>query len=302
MEIRNILAVGSGVMGSQPSFYFAMYGYDVVQYDISQEALEACKQYHKIYIEPFRAAFPAFTDEQIQAGLARIRYSSDLAEAASDADLVTESVPEILEVKRQVWAELNRHCPSHTIFTTNTSTLPPSAIADATGRPGQFLALHYSIGMWDGPIGEVMKHPGTEDSVFRQVVEFVNSVNLIPIRLEKEQPGYVINTLLLPWMQGGLELVVNGICSYQDVDRAWMLCSRGMRLGPIAILDLVGFEVYRNVQRNKAAAEPDNPQYQKNINYLEENFISKGHTGASSGQGFYSYPEPEYAQPDFLKN
>jgi len=302
MRIRNILAVGGGVMGSQPGFYYAMNGYDVVQYDISREALAACREYHQVYVEPFRATFPAVTDEQIEAGLARIRYSSDLAEAARDADLVTESVPEVLEVKRQVWADLHRHCPAHTIFTTNTSTLLPSAIADATGRPGQFLALHYCIGMWDGPIGEVMKHPGTEDSVFQQVVEFVESANLIPIKLEKEQPGYVINSILLPWLQGAVDLVVNGICSYQDVDRTWMLCSRGMPLGPIAILDLVGFEVYRNVQIAKAVAEPGNAQYQKNIDYLEENFISHGYKGAMSGQGFYSYPEPEYTQPNFLKN
>ena len=111
MKIRNILAVGGGVMGSQPGFYYAMNGYDVVQYDISQEALATCREYHQVYVEPFRAAFPAVTDEQIEAGLARIRYSSDLAEAAKDADLVTESVPEVLELKRQVWADLHRYCP-----------------------------------------------------------------------------------------------------------------------------------------------------------------------------------------------
>jgi 3-hydroxybutyryl-CoA dehydrogenase len=299
--IKNILAIGAGTMGSQASFYYAMNGFDVIQFDVSEEALAACKQHHRGYIEPFRAACPSFTDEDIEAGLARLSYSSDLEAAAEHADLVTESVPEVLEIKQQVYADLHRFCPEHTIFTTNTSTLPPSAIAPSTGRPERFLALHYAMGIWDSPIGEVMKHPGTDDAVFQEVVDFVEASNLVPIGIEKEQPGYIINSLLVPWLTAGLSLVVNGISSYQDVDRTWMICCRGMRMGPMGVMDLVGFEVSRNVNRLLAAAEPDNPQYQKNIDYLEENFINKGHTGALSGQGFYSYPDPEYLEPGFLK-
>jgi 3-hydroxybutyryl-CoA dehydrogenase len=300
MKIRNVLAVGGGVMGSQAGFYYALNGFDVVQYDISEESLATCRQYHARFVEGYRAARPSVSDEEIQSGLARIRYSSDLADAAREADLVTESVPESLEIKRQVWTELNHHCPEHTIFTTNTSTLLPSSLAEASGRPGQFLALHYGNPIWDGPIAEVMRHPGTEDSVFQQVVEFAESAKLVPIRLEKEQSGYVINTLLIPWLEAAMELVVNGICSYQDVDRTWMICSGGVSKGPMGVLDNAGFEVARLIWQARAATNPDNPQYQKNIDYLEENYINKGHLGVQSGQGFYSYPDPEYARSDFL--
>ncbi len=299
--IKNVLALGAGTMGSQASFYYAMNGSDVTQFDISEEALAACKVHHRGYIAAFRAACPSFTDEDIEAGLARISYSSDLETAAKNADLVTESVPEVLEIKQQVYADLDRFCPEYTIFTTNTSTLAPSAIAPATGRPERFLAMHYSMGIWDAPIAEVMKHPGTDDAVFQEVVEFAQASNLVPIRIEIEQPGYIINSLLVPWLSAGLSLVVNGVSNYRDVDRTWMICAQGMPLGPLGVLDQVGFEVSRNIYRLLAAAEPDNPQYQKNIEYLEEHFLSKGHTGALSGQGFYSYPNPEYAEPDFLK-
>jgi 3-hydroxybutyryl-CoA dehydrogenase len=299
--INKVLALGAGTMGSQASFYYAMHGRDVTQYDVSEEALTACREYHRAYVEPFRQAFPAFTDEDIEAGLARISYNSDLASAASDADIVTESVPEVLEVKQQVYAELNQHCPEHTIFTTNTSTLPPSAFAEFTGRPDRFLAVHYAMGMWDSPLAEVMKHPGTDDGVFQEVVDFVQGSNLIPIKIEVEQPGYIINSLLVPWLNAAFALVVNGVSSHQDVDKTWMICAQGMRVGPLGIADQVGFEVSRNIQRLQAAANPDNPQYQKNIDYLEEHFIRKGHMGALSGQGFYSYPNPEYEDPDFLK-
>jgi len=301
MMIKNILALGGGTMGSQASFYYAMNGFDVTQYDISEEALTACRQHHLGYVDPFRAAQPSFSDEDIEAGLARISYSSDLEAAAKNADLVTESVPEVLAIKQQVYADLHRFCPDHTIFTTNTSTLPPSAIAPSTGRPERFLALHYAMGMWDSPIGEVMKHPGTDDAVFQEVVRFVEASKLVPIKIEKEQPGYIINTMLVPWLNAGLSLVVNGISTHQDVDKTWMICSRGMPMGPLGVMDMVGFEVSCNVNRLLAAAEPDNPQYQKNIDYLEEHFISKGHTGALSGRGFYRYPDPQYLEPDFLK-
>ncbi len=158
------------------------------------------------------------------------------------------------------------------------------------------------MGMWDSPIAEVMKHPGTDDTVFNQVVRFAEDAKLVPIKIEKEQPGYLINTMLVPWLNAALSLVVNGISSHQDVDRTWMICTGGTPPGPIGLLDQVGFEVTRNVFRLLAAAEPDNPQYQKSIDYLEENFISKGYTGALSGRGFYRYPNPEYLEPDFLKS
>ena len=301
MTINHVLALGAGVMGSQVSFYHAMRGSNVTQFDVSEEALAACKEHHCGYVDAFRAVNPSFTDEDIEAGLARIDYSSDLETAAQNADLVIESVPEVLEIKQKVYADLDRFCPAHTIFATNTSTMPPSAIAPSTGRPERFLALHYANGIWNSPLAEVMKHPGTDDTAFQAVVGFVEASELVPIRLEKEQPGYIINSLLVPWLIAGLSLVVNGISSHQDVDKTWMICNQGIGMGPIGVLDLVGFDVARNIFRLLAAAEPNNPQYQKNIDYLEERFINKGLTGALSGQGFYSYPNPEYAELDFLK-
>lgn len=301
MAIKNVLALGGGTMGSQVSFYHAMYGVNVTQFDINDEALAACKEYHRKYVADFRAVRPNFTDADIEAGLARIRYTTDLQTGAADADLVIESVPEVLDIKQKIYADLNRFCPQHTIFTTNTSTMKPSDMAEATGRQERFLALHYANPIWHSPLAEVMKHSGTEDQYFQEVVKFAEDSELAPIKLEKEQPGYIINTLLVPWTTAALSLVANGISTPQDIDKTWIICGSGTCRGPMGILDLVGFEVCRNVQRLLAAAEPNNPQYQKNIDYLEEHFLSKGHTGVLSGQGFYSYPNPEYLDPEFLK-
>ena len=300
MNIHNILAIGAGTMGSQVSFYYAMQGFNVIQYDVSEAALQACRKLHQGYALDYRSARQEVSEADIGAGLGNITYSSNLAAAAQDADLVTESAPEVLDIKQQLYTELGRLCAAHTIFTTNTSTMLPSAMAAFTGRPERFLALHYALGIWHAPIGEVMRHPGTDEAVFQQVIAFVEAAGLAPIKLETEQPGYITNSLLVPWLMAGLSLVVNGVSSYQDVDRTWMTCAQGMRSGPIGALDAVGFEVARNVMRLLAAAEPNNPQHPRNIAYLEANYIDKGHTGALCGQGFYRYPNPEYLEPDFL--
>jgi len=300
MTINKVLVLGAGVMGQQISLYHAMYGFKVTVFDVSEDALKACREQHRKYLPAFRNARPRFNDAEIEAGLARISFSADLASAATDADLVSESVPEVLAIKQRVYADLHRACPDHTIFTTNTSTMLPSAIAPATARPAKFLALHYGNPVWQAPIAEVMKHPGTDHSVFEEVLSFAEACELVPIKLEKEQPGYIINSLLVPWLSAALTLVANGVCTHQDVDRTWMLCAGSMRIGPIGVIDQVGFEVARNVSRLLAAAEPDNPQHQKNIDFLEAQFINKGHTGILSGRGFYRYPDPEYLKPDFL--
>jgi 3-hydroxybutyryl-CoA dehydrogenase len=301
MKIKNVLAIGAGTMGSQVGFYYAMQGFNVTQYDVSAEALEHCRELHRKYAADYRSVRTGVSAADVEAGLANITYCSKLAEAAQNADLVTESAPEVLDIKQQLYTQLGLLCPQHTIFTTNTSTMMPSAMAEFSGRPERFLALHYALGIWHAPIAEIMKHPGTDDAVFQEVVAFTEAARLAPIKLETEQPGYITNSLLVPWLMAGLSLVVNGVCSYQDVDRTWMTCAQGMRSGPIGALDSVGFEVARNVMRLLAAAEPNNPQHLRNIAYLEKNFIDKGHTGALCGQGFYSYPNPEYLQPDFIR-
>ncbi|WP_439100329.1 3-hydroxyacyl-CoA dehydrogenase NAD-binding domain-containing protein [Congregibacter sp.] len=298
--IKKVLAIGAGTMGSQASFYYAMNGYDVTQYDISDAALDACRKHHRDYVAPYRAARPSLSDHAAEAGLARIQYSSDLEAAARDADLVTESAPEVLEIKQQIYADLARFSPEHTIFTTNTSTLAPSVIAPFSGRPDRFLAMHYAPPMWERPIAEVMRHPETDETVFEEVLRFAKESGLVPIRIEREQPGYLVNTMLIPWLFASLSLVVTGVSTYRDVDRSWMIINHGNAPGPMGILDQVGFEVSRNIGRLLAAAEPDNPLYPQCVAYLEDNFIAKGYTGVLSGRGFYSYPDPEYLDADFL--
>ena len=198
MNIKKVLVVGSGTLGQQIGFQCAMHGFDVVMYDVKQETLDACRAIQREYGELFRSR--GRSKAEVDAALARISYTLDLEEAGRDADLVSESVPENPDIKRKVYPLLHAACPPKTIFTTNTSTLLPSQIADATGRPERFLALHFANEIWDRNIGEVMGHAGTDREIFEIVVKFAKAIGMVPIRVEKEQNGYIINSLLVPWL------------------------------------------------------------------------------------------------------
>ncbi len=297
MDIRKVLVVGSGTLGQQIGFQCAMHGFETTMYDLRQESLESCRASHRQYVDLFRKQ-RGKSQQETDAALARLSYTTDLADAGKDADLVSESVPEHPEIKRKVYASLNQHCPAKTIFTTNSSTLLPSQMADATGRPARFLALHFANEIWERNIGEVMGHPGTDPEIFELVVTFAKAIGMVPIRLDKEQSGYVINTLLVPWLMAAQSLVTNGISSPEDVDRTWMITSK-MAVGPFGILDVIGMETAYNVAAYWGEVNGDE-QFKKNAAYMKKHFVDPNKLGMKTGEGYYTYPNPAYQRPGFL--
>ena len=147
MEIENVLIVGTGTLGSQIGFQCAMHGFRTTMYDTQADALEACKQRHKQIGEAVKVDIGK-TDDEVAAAHAKLIYTTDLVTAASECDLVSESVPENPAIKRQVFTQLHEMCPGRTIFTSNSSTLLPSEFAGGTGRPERFLALHFANRIW----------------------------------------------------------------------------------------------------------------------------------------------------------
>jgi 3-hydroxyacyl-CoA dehydrogenase len=297
MNIRKVLVVGSGTLGQQIGFQCAMHGFETTMYDLRQESVDSCRASHRQYAQLFRDQ-RGKTVEETDAALARISYTTDLAEAGRDADLVSESVPENPEIKRQVYAALNKCCPAKTIFTTNSSTLLPSQIADATGRPERFLALHFANEIWLRNIGEVMGHAGTAPEMIELVLTFAKAIGMIPIRLDKEQSGYVINSLSVPWLMAAQALVTNGVALPEDVDRTWMICTK-MDMGPFGFLDMIGLETAYNVASYWGEVNKDE-QLKKNATYIRTHFVDTKRLGMKTGQGYYKYPDPAYRQPGFL--
>jgi 3-hydroxybutyryl-CoA dehydrogenase len=295
--IKHVLVIGAGTMGQQIGLQCAMHGLDVSLYDIDSEALQAALHTIGAYATGLAEA-GALTAEQAQAAVARITITTDPAEAAAQADLISESVPEDPKLKAAVFRLFNTQCPPHTIFTTNTSSLVPSMIAEATGRPEQFAALHFHQPVWTANLVDVMPHPGTSAETLAQVEAFARQIGQIPIVLNKENYGYVFNAMYNALNREAITLAANGVATVEDIDRAWMVVMK-VPAGPMGMLDIVGLETAWHIT-DYWANTLDDPQLKKNAAFLKE-YVDKGWLGVKTGRGFYSYPDPAFAQPGFLE-
>ncbi len=281
--MQNLTVLGTGVLGSQIIFQAAYSGKNVVAYDISDEILEKLTDRWDYLKAAYRRDLPDATEQKLDAAVSRIRATADLADALSDADIVIEAVPERLDIKQQTWERVGALAPERTIFCTNSSTLLPSDIAPFSGRPEKFLALHFANEVWKFNTGEVMGHPGTDPAVFEQVAEFAEQIGMVPIRVQKEQPGYVLNALLVPLLNAASALFVKGVASPEDIDKTWRIAT-GAPVGPFQIFDVVGMMTPYNLSKDSA-----DPVQREFAEILKRDFIDKGYLGKGSGRGFYTY-------------
>jgi 3-hydroxyacyl-CoA dehydrogenase len=297
MTFNRIAVAGAGTMGSQVAWQMAFRGKQVVVYDPIPAGLQRGRAFHREYAELFRTERGA-TPRQIDGTLARLTYTTDLAEAVQEADLISESVPESLPIKESFWRDASRYAPAGTVFTTNTSTLTPGMLAGFVDRPEKFLALHFAVDVWSANIGEVMGHPGTDPAVFERVLTFAGEIGLVPIPIRIEQSGYIINSLLVPWCNAALDLVVRGVSDFESIDRTWMITLQS-GIGPFGMMDRMGLGVVYHVARLIGETTSDTRAL-ASARYIQEHFIEKGRLGIASGQGFYSYPNPAFARPGFI--
>jgi 3-hydroxyacyl-CoA dehydrogenase len=297
-KMKNLTVLGAGVLGSQIAWQAALHGKHVTVYDIDNKSLETAEKKHREWAGYFREKRNV-PEEVAQTALSKLTYTTDLAEAVKNADLTSESVPEVLEIKKAFYRKLAEAAPKKTIFTTNSSTMIPSLFAAETGRPEKFLAMHFANPVWEANIAEIMGHSGTDPVVFNRVTNFAKEMGMVPVPLYKEQPGYVINTLLSPFLSAASNLYFNGIADFKTIDKTWMI-STGARSGPFGIMDLVGMQTMYHVMLLKAR-QSGHPDAMKRAEAIKTRFIDKGKMGVSSGEGFYKYPNPEYQSPDFLK-
>lgn len=281
---QHITVLGTGVLGSQIIFQTAYSGYEVVAYDVSDEALAKLPARWEQLSGYYRRDLDA-SDERLAETVARIRPSSDLADAVKEADLVIESVPEVLEIKKDTYRTLSEVAPERTVFASNSSTLLLSDMVDAVDRPEKFLALHFANNIWKQNTAEVMRHDRTADDVFESLVEFAESIGMVPIRVLKEQPGYVLNTLLVPLLNAAAALVLKGVADPKTVDLTWRVAT-GAPNGPFQILDVVGMVTPYNLAMARAAQDPGAAAWAQ---YLKVNYIDQGKLGKASGEGFYKY-------------
>ena len=297
MAIKNVTVAGSGVLGSQIAYQTAYKGFKVVVYDINEDAINKAKDRIKALRHMYKHDIAA-TDADFEAGLSRISYTWDLAEAVKNADLVIEAIPERPDIKKDFYTKIAKLAPKDAIFTSNSSTLVPSMFMEDTGRPGQFLNMHFANQVWLNNTAEIMGSPKTDPDIYKEIVEFARNIGMIPIQLKKEQPGYILNSLLIPLLSAGEGLWVKGVADPQMIDKTWMAAT-GAPMGPFAILDVVGIRTAYNITLAQAKNDKD-PNAEVLADKLKE-LLDEGKLGMEAGEGFYHYPNPAYKDPNFLK-
>ena len=233
-ELNRITVLGAGVLGGQIAWHSAFKGKTVAVYDISSEALDKCRAAHDQYAAVYPKDVGA-TDGDIAATRERLSYTTELAAAVGEADLVIEAVPEIPKVKTEVYESMAGLLPEHTLLATNSSTLLARDFAAATGRPEKFCALHFANLIWIMNVVEIMAHPATAESTLTAITEFAIEIGMLPIPVQKEQNGYVLNTWLVPLLNAAQTLVTNGVSTPEDVDRTYMKVNPGCHHGPVRL-------------------------------------------------------------------
>jgi len=282
--MQNLTVIGAGVLGSQIAFQSAYSGKDVVLYDVSAEALAGMPARWDYLTPLYRRDMPdEATPQKLQAAVDRIRLSNDLADAVKNAELVIEAVPELLDIKLDTWTKLGAVAPAETVFATNSSSLLPSHMAESTGRPSQFLALHFANEIWNFNTAEVMGHPGTDPEVFEAVARFAEEIGMVPVRIHKEYPGYIVNGLLIPWVLAAARMYVQEVADFREIDTTWRLATH-MPLGPFQVNDLVGLGTPYNV-----CMSTGDPELMEFARLIKERYMDKGRMGIAVGKGFYDY-------------
>ena len=290
-DIKNFLVLGSGTLGLRVALQAAISGFDTTVYDISSKALDSAKQ---VQIKILRSLIKSghIAEAQFDEIMARLSYTTDPAAAAKHADFVNESVTEEPDIKEKVWRQFGQLCPPHTVFTTNTSYLLPSMFAEATGRPELFCAFHFHD-VFTARVVDIMPHPGTASWLIELLDAMGKKLNQIPVRMKKENPGYIFNTMLMAFLGAAGALVTYDIAAIEDVDRSWM-GNFSMPAGPFGIMDQIGLDTAWHVTHKMKDARS-----QKFASFLK-GYIDQGKLGVKTGEGFYKYPNPSYQSATFL--
>ncbi|MBL7174079.1 MAG: 3-hydroxyacyl-CoA dehydrogenase NAD-binding domain-containing protein [Pseudomonadota bacterium] len=295
-EIKKVAVIGTGILGTQIAVQSAHFGYEVSAYDSDKASFGRAHEDLKSVLSK-AVGKPLFTPEQWEEEARKVRLCTELADALSEADLVIEAVPEDVGIKRKVFAELDVLAPRRAILATNSSSIPISRIEGATTRPGQCLNMHFYFPAMGTSMVDVMGGTRTTPETFASGKGWVRSIGCIPLTVKKEILGFCFNRVWRAIKRETLYMWAEGFVDFRDVDRAWMIFT-GMPQGPFGIMDNVGLEVVYNIEMVYYTESKDMkdhpPQALKDL-------IDRKELGRKTGKGFYTYPDPEYASPDFLK-
>lgn len=278
-EITTVAVLGAGSMGHGIAEVSAIAGYTVVLRDIEEEYVQ--NGYEQLEWSVEKLAEKGQIDESAEAVLGRIETTTDLAAAVSDADLVIEAAPENLELKQEIFSDVERHT-DETIIATNTSSLRVSDIVAETNNPERCCGLHFFNPPVKMDVAEVVSGEYTADTVVETISEFVESLDKTPINVHKDIPEFVVNNVLTPFMEEAGWMLDDGSATIEGVDAA-MVYERGYPMGPCELNDFGGLDILVHTREQWDKPIPDS---------IKRRFDNEN-LGRKTGQGFYEYEEED---------
>jgi len=288
MEIKNITVLGSGIMGHGIAQVSATAGYNVVLRDIEQQFLDKAMGKIKWSLDKL-VSKEKISEEQRDEIFSRIIPIVDLNDAVRHSDLVIEAVPEIMDLKKKVYAELDKVANDRVIFASNTSTLPITEIADTISRPEKFIGIHFFNPPQLMKLVEVIPGQKTSDDVTNLIINFVKSVNKTPVTCRKDVPGFIVNRLFIPLVHEACYVMERQKIQQMEIDSA-VKFRLGFPMGIFELADFTGLDVIHKAtvemhMRDKKVILPHTS--------IEQLFNEKK-LGQKSGEGFYKYSDDKY--------
>ncbi|MBI4635830.1 MAG: 3-hydroxyacyl-CoA dehydrogenase family protein [Candidatus Rokubacteria bacterium] len=293
-DIKRILVVGAGQMGSQIAMQAALHGYSVSLNDLSMELLDKGMKGNRAQLEK-RVARGQMTPAQMAEAIGRVTLEPDLEKGARQADVVVEAIVERLEPKRECFARLDRACPPHAVLATNSSTLMISQIASATKRPDKCANMHWFFPPLVMRLVEVVKGRETSEETVELIAELTRKIGREPVILRKELPGFLVNRILRAQAREAYYLLEEGVASFADIDKAVEL-GLNHPMGPFRLSDFSGLDVGYNARLETYEVTKDPKDLPPKA--LEKR-VKRGDLGRKTGRGFYDYSTtPPTPTPD----
>ena len=280
--MKKIVVIGGGTMGLDIAQVFAKKGFEVVVRDINDDIIKASEARLNKGLDKLvakgkmdEAGKKAITD--------KMTFTTDLA-AAADADLVVEAAIEKLEIKKSIFAELDKICKPETILATNTSSISITAIAAATQRPDKFIGMHFFNPATVMKLVEVIRGAKTSDETYKTIHDLSVEIGKEPVEVH-EAPGFVVNKILIPMINEAADLLYTGVASAEGIDTAMKL-GANHPMGPLALGDLTGLDVCQAIM-DTLYSETGDSKYRCSL--LIRKMVRAGQLGRKTGVGFFDY-------------